>query len=131
MRRMAPIFASLVFILALGVGTVHSEEADLSGKWVGTTEIPDAPETDEVTLILEKENGQYSGTVSDSLGMVTDAVIEEVEFKDNTLTFNFTTFDGYEYLKVYITLKVEGDTMTGYWETDDGSSAPIELKKSE
>lgn len=130
MRKTIPIFASLIFLLALGNWISHGADVDLSGKWVGTTEVPDATETDQVTLILKKENGEYSGTVNDSLGMATDAEIENVEFKDNTLTFDFTVFDGYENVQIYVTLEVEGDTMKGYWESDDGSSAPIELERT-
>lgn len=128
MRKITSIFALLAFVLAFFCGISFCQEVDLSGTWEGKTEVPDMGE-DELTLVLKKENGEYSGTVSDSLGMIEDVEIEDVEFKDDTLTFNFMVFTGEDYLRVYVTLTVEGDTMSGYWETEDGSSAPIELKK--
>lgn len=119
----------IFFLLALVSGISHSQQADLSGTWVGTTEVPDAIEPDRITLVLEKEEGQYKGTLSDSMGLAQNSELEDVEFKDNTLTFNFLVFTGDEYLRVNATLKVEGDKMSGRWETEDGNSAPIELER--
>ncbi len=101
----------------------------MSGTWEGTTEVPDAIEPDTVTLVLEKTDSGYSGTVNDLMELAQNAEIEDVEFKDNTLTFNITVWTGEGYLKVYLTLTVEGDKMSGHWEAEDGSYAPIELKR--
>lgn len=128
MRRTTSIFALIAFALALSCGISFCQEVDLSGTWEGTTEVPDMGE-DGLTLVLKKKDGEYSGTISDSLGMIEDVEIEDVEFEDNTLTFNFMVFTGEDYMRVYITLTVEGDTMSGHWETEDARSAPIELKK--
>lgn len=129
MKRTASILSLLAFLLTLSYGISFCQEVDLSGTWKGTTEVPDAMEPDEVTLVLEKIDEEYSGTVSDSLGFAEEAELEDIEFKDNTLTFSFTIFDGFEYMTVYTTLTVEGDKMSGHWETEDGSSAPIELER--
>ena len=131
MKRTASILSLLAFLLILSYGISFCQEVDLSGTWKGTTEVPDAMEPDEVTLVLEKIGEEYSGTISDSLGFAEEAELENIEFKDNTLTFSFTIFDGFEYMTVYTTLTVEGDKMSGYWETEDGSSAPIELERKD
>jgi hypothetical protein len=34
-----------------------------------------------------------------------------------------------ETMTVWISLEVEGDTMNGYWETEEGEQGDIELKK--
>ena len=131
MRRISSLLAMLAFLLTLSCGISFCQEVDLSGTWEGTTEVPDSPEPDQLTLVLEKIDGEYSGTINDSLGLAEDAELEDVEFKDNTLTFSFTIFDGFEYSTVYATLTVEGNKMSGNWESEDGGSGPVELVKKD
>lgn len=129
MKKTTSILALLAFLLTLTYGISFCEEVDLSGTWVGTTEVPDTPEPDKLTLVLEKMDGEYSGTISDSLGFAEDAECEDIEFKENTLSFNFTIYDGSEYMQAYATLKVDGDKMSGYWELEDGTSSSVELER--
>ena len=131
MKRITLFLAMLAFLLTLSYGISFCQEVDLSGTWEGTTEVPDSPEPNQLTLVLEKIDGEYSGTVNDSLGFAEDAELEDVEFKDNTLTFTFTIFDGFEYSAIYATLTVEGNKMSGNWESEDGTSGPVELEKKD
>jgi len=130
MKRTVSILALLALFLTLSSGISFCQEFDLSGTWEGATEVPDGIEPDKITLVLEKTDEGYTGTVSDTLYMIQEAEIEDVEFEDGTLTFNFTFYNGEEYITVYLTLTVEGDKMSGYWETEDGNSASIELERS-
>ncbi len=122
--------ALLAFLLAFSNGISFSQEVDITGTWKGETEVPDASEPDKLTLVIEKIEGKYTGTISDSMGMLQEEKCEDIELKDDTLTFKFNVFTGEEYLSVYTTLTVEGDKMSGYWETEDGNSAAIELERS-
>ncbi len=131
MKRTASLLAMIAFLLTLSCGISFCQEVDLSGTWEGTTEVPDSPEPDQLTLVLEKIDGEYSGTITDSLGFAEDAELKDIEFKGNTLTFNFTIFDGFEYATVYATLTVEGDKMSGHWETEDGNSSTVELERKD
>ena len=131
MKRTASLLAMLAFLLTLSYGISFCQEVDLSGTWEGTTEVLDSPEPDQIILVLEKTDGEYSGTFTDSLGFAEDAELEDIEFKDNTLTFSFTIFDGFEYAMIYTTLTVEGNKMIGNWESEDGSSGPVELEKKD
>ncbi len=128
MKKSTSTFALIIFTLFCGIS--FCQDIDINGTWVGETEVPDQG-TDEITLVLEKEEGEYIGTISDSLGMLDETECEDIEFKDSNLSFNFSIYDGYSTMKVYITLTVEGDTQTGYWETEDGSTGSIKLKKEE
>jgi hypothetical protein len=128
MKKTASALALFTFLLVLSCGLSFSQQADLSGTWVGSTEVPDAVELDKLTMVLKKEEGKYSGTITDSLGMLQDTEIEDVEFKDNTLTFTFQADTGEEYVTVSTSLTVKGDKMSGYWETE-GDSASIELER--
>jgi hypothetical protein len=131
MKRADSLLAMIAFLLILSYGISFCQEVDLSGTWEGTTEVPDVAEPDQITLVLEKINGEYSGTFTDSLGFAEDAELEDIEFKDNTLTFSFTIFDGFEYAMIYTTLTVEGNKMSGNWESEDGNSSTIELERKD
>jgi len=128
MRTKTTILSLSLFALALISVYVFSFQADISGTWIGETEIPDQG-TDEMTLALEKANGSYTGTISDSFGMLVDAECEDLEYTNNTLSFNINIFDGYSDMTVFISLKIEGDTMTGYWETEEGQTGEITMEK--
>jgi len=65
------------------------------------------------------------------MGFAEEAELKDIEFKENTLTFNFTIYDGFEYMQVYSTLTVDGNKMSGNWETEDGNSGQIELVKKD
>ncbi len=130
MKKVTSFIALFAFLLAFSSGISFSQQVDITGTWKGETEVPDATEPDKLTLVIEKTEGKYTGTITDSMGMLQDAKCEDIELKDNTLTLNFLVFTGEEYLSVYTTLTVEGDKMSGYWETEDGSSAAIELERS-
>ena len=129
MKKSTTILTLSAFLLVLFNGAVWSQQVDLSGTWVGETSVPDEIDPDKVTLILEKTNGEYKGRVTDAFGFAMEAELEDIEFKESQLTASFLIFTGEEYLKIYFTLTVEGDTMKGRWESEAGDSAPIELHK--
>ena len=131
MKKITSILSLLAFLLIVSCGISFCQEADLSGTWEGTTEVPEEAELDQITLVLEKINGEYSGTFTDSLGFAEDAELKDIKFKNNTLTFNFTIFNGFEYMTVYATLTVEENKMSGHWETEDGNSSTIELERKD
>ncbi len=116
------------FLVSLCSVMSYAGDVDLTGAWKGSTEVPDQG-TDELILVIKREGGGYTATLSDSLGMVQEAECEDIEFKEGILTFNFTIPNGYESMTVWMTLKVEGDKMSGYWETEDGSQGEVNLEK--
>ncbi len=129
MKKTASILSLLAFMMILFNGAAFCQNVNLSGTWVGETEVPEGLEPDKVTLVLVKTNGEYTGKVTDSMGMAQEAELEDIEFEENELTANFLIFDGYEYARIYFTLTVEGDTMKGFWESESGDSAVIELHR--
>ena len=128
MKKRTAILSLSMFFVVMTSGLVLSFQVDISGTWVGETEIPDQG-TDEMTLVIEKSDADYTATISDSFGMLIDTECEDLEYKDNTLSFNISIFDGYSDMTVYITLKVEGDTMAGQSETEDGNTGEITMEK--
>jgi hypothetical protein len=99
---------------------------DLSGTWIGKTEVPNQG-ADELTMALKKIDNGYAGTVVDSLGLIVrDTEIKNIEIKGDTMTFTFPLID-----ESIITcrMKIEGDKITGAWEHPEGSSAALEFAR--
>jgi hypothetical protein len=131
MRNMKAILA-LAALLATLLPTISlSAEADLSGTWVGSTQVPDRSEPDRITLILKKEAGEYEGTVSDSLGLLKETAIEDIEFEDNelNLSLTITVSDGSEPKEVEAELVLEKGRLKGSWFIEDGPQGDIVLEK--
>jgi hypothetical protein len=128
MRKILLSFILVAFIASICAVVSFGQGVDLTGTWKGSTEVPDQG-TDEMTLVIKKESGAYSATITDSLGMMMDTECEDIEFADGTLTFNFSINTGTESMTVWINLTVEGDTMSGYWEVADGSQGDIHLER--
>ena len=118
----------LTAALAFALGPLFSQESDLTGTWVGSTYIANSGD-DQVTLVLHKEGEAYSGTVSDSMGMANEAKLENGKFVDGTLTGEFTIFNGSDYIKIKLTLKLSGELLVGNWESADGETGSLELRR--
>jgi len=84
MKKTTSTFALIIFILTMSCGISFCNDIDLSGTWVGETEVPDQG-TDELTLVLKKKEGEYTSTISDSLGMLDETECEDIEFEDSNL----------------------------------------------
>jgi hypothetical protein len=116
--------AALVFCL----GTLFGQTVDLTGTWEGTTYVPDAGD-DQVTLVLRKEGETYSGMVTDSMGMAAESKLENVQFKDETLKAEFVIFNGSDYVRISLTLKISGEMLVGHWADPGGETGTLELKR--
>jgi hypothetical protein len=129
MKKLTSILAFSAFMLVLLNGAVFCQQVNLAGTWIGETTVPDEIEPDKVTLVLKKENGEYTGKVTDAFGFAMESELEDVKYEDNKLTANFFIFNGEAYMKISFSLAVEGDTMKGEWKSEEGDSAPITLER--
>lgn len=127
MKKLVFLFF-LTVAFAFASGPLFGQDSDLTGTWEGSTYIPDSGD-DQVTLVLKKEGETYSGTVSDSMGMANESELENGKFVDGTLTAEFTIFNGSDYMKIKLTLKLSGDLLVGNWESADGETGNLELKR--
>lgn len=121
--------ASVFVVLLMSFGFL-SAQVDITGTWKGETEVPDFIESDQVTLVIKKVEGGFEGTITDSAGMAREAECRDIKLDGNQLTMNFIIInpDG-EYIQVFGTMTVEGTTMKGYWESEDGNMNSITLEK--
>ncbi|MEW5900079.1 MAG: hypothetical protein AB1715_01305 [Acidobacteriota bacterium] len=129
MKRLMYLLSLAVFLACAAAALPRPAQIDLSGTWEGTAQVPNVADLDKITMVLEKSGETYTGRISDSVGYATDAKLENVEFKENKLSFSFQIFSGSEYQGTYVSLNVEGNRMSGSWQDDSGSSGAIVLEK--
>ncbi len=126
MKKAKWILAAVAFLGVLALNSLAQKAPDLSGTWIGKTEVPDVG-TDEVTLVLKKAEKSYAGTVSDNQGVIiANTEIRDVTIEGEKFSFVFPLADGNF---VTINMTVAGDKMTGYWEHPAGSTGAIEFIK--
>ena len=128
MRKSITCAALLVFLLASS-GWMLAQEPDISGTWVGETYVPDAPDPDKLTLVFAKKEGKWTGTFSDTMGYASEASCEDIVIEGQSMSFHFDISDGYDVQTIYVSLRIEGDTMTGAWENEGGEGAEIKLER--
>ena len=108
------------------------QATDISGKWAGETVFMGSRDPDRITLVLEKKGDSYSGSISDSLGMIQNAPIENVIFVNDNLRFKFTATVAGRDVKMRAALNFFMERLVGAWSTDEGSHAygVLELERS-
>jgi hypothetical protein len=129
MKKMTALIAVASLFMFFAGGMIFAGEKDLVGTWIGETEVPDAPETDKITLVFAMTDGKLTGTFTDTLGFASEAPCEDIKYEDGSLSFHFDVSDGYSTFPIFCTLNVAGDSMTGYWENEEGQSAEVKLTR--
>ena len=129
MKKHSSILVLGMFLFSLASGFALTGQIDPTGTWIGEVEISESPEPDTVTFILKKEEGEYRATLTSQFGLYENAECEDIEFKNSTLTFPFGFFNGYSNLTIYVTVEVEGDSMVGKWESNEGESGSVKMRK--
>jgi len=121
MQRVAFLFLAALVVLTVPLWAAENPV----GTWVGITEVPDQG-ADEVTLTIAKSNGGYTGTMTDSLGMVAREALRDIAFAEGVLTIGFALTDG---TAMKMTLKIAGDKMAGEWQHPEGDVGAITLER--
>ncbi len=129
MKRTIIMAITIVLLFTAAPLGISAQEVIITGTWKGTAEVPDAMELDQINMTIEKDDGEYYGTLSDSMGFAQEAELRDIELEDNELTFAFEIFDGQEYATIYANLTVEENKMSGYWEDGMGGFGEIELER--
>ncbi len=117
----------MVILLLSCTPSMLGQSKDLSGTWSGETVVPNSPDKDSVTLILKKAGDSYTGTISDSLGMLNETPLEKVKFENDTLSFAFVVLANGQEIRVHSALKPSADKLVGSWESEDGANGRLEM----
>ena len=117
----------LGMLVMLAMPVLPGQDQDLSGTWVGSTEIPNREERDNLTLVLKKEGATYTGTITDTMGMLNAAVLEKVKLDKDTISFEFLVLVGDQQIRVRSTLKVSEGKLVGSWESEQGDTGGLDM----
>jgi len=119
----------VVLLLTVGLLCAFAAVAaapDFTGTWLGSTEVPDVG-TDQVTLVVKKAEAGYAVTISDSAQMITpNTEARDVKVDGEAIGFWFALASGES---VSVQLKIAGDTLTGGWTHESGSTGALTLER--
>jgi len=109
-------FAAAVIALSFAASAMAQEKAD-TAKVVGAwkIEVYAGDQTYNLSLVVNEENGQLAGKISESMGSFTDIAISDIFYDSVTFRFNFvspTPPDGLS-RTVKADFKVSADSMGG------------------
>ena len=121
------ILLMAVFVLGVAILSIFAlQDVDLVGTWNGKMEIPNFGPY-EMTLVLEKTNSEYKGTVSDDMGHIAEGTeVENLKIDGNKLSCTFDLADG---STVYLTLDADGDTMNGEAELEGSAVSCVFIRE--
>lgn len=126
MKRNASIGTIFVLLAALAGLLAYAAAPDITGTWIGQTEVPNVG-VDELTLVIKKTATGFTGTFSDTLGQMNkDSEITAVKLEGDELSFNFPLADG---TLMAAKLKIDGDKLSGTWEHPEGSGGSMTFER--
>lgn len=108
----------LALILALGlcvsVSLIAQKPADLVGTWIGMGTLEGMEDPNELTLVLELEEGKLTGHMTDQFEFMTGTPISEIKLEEGAFSFSVVSMgpEGQE-LPLIFKMKVDGDSMKG------------------
>jgi hypothetical protein len=123
-----------VLWMTFAATALFGQTPDISGTWVGDTEIPNSTDTSHVTLVLKKADASYSGTIT--LWNAKNAAIENFAFEDeDTFGFEFVMPSGTDKIRVKVRLdiiddRLLGNKLMGSWVMEDGTYGSLDLARS-
>jgi len=124
-----PLILSLVLALSLGsLALAQAPKLNPIGTWTGKAE--NQGNFDDITIIIEKKDNNYTGKITDAMGMFPGVEIKNFVWKDNKVTFEFPGSMGGMTFNLKAELTLTEKTMDGTWTmVEDGSTGTLALNK--
>lgn len=121
------IHLSMIVFFGAAILSLHAMQTeDLTGTWRGKMHIPNFGPY-EMTMVLEKTDSGYEGTVSDSMGYIAeDTPMQELQVEGNALSCWFEMTDD---SVCYLNLTEEDGIMTGEAERGGGVVSCVFVRK--
>ena len=87
------LFSTIILLLILNTGFAQQKKADYSGLWSGPAQTDEGDKGSNLSMEIVRENGKYSGVVTDAFGFLTDTPMEQFVIKEDSVSFTlkFTT----------------------------------------
>ncbi len=132
MKR-STILALLGLFVTVMAGTLYAQFPDISATWVGTTDFPNTPNEDPITLVLKKTGTTYTGTIT--VATAKESPVENFKIDDeDSFTFEFMMPIGDTKVKVKARLDVisdsiDGNKLMGAWTMESGDYGSLDLTR--
>jgi hypothetical protein len=132
MKR-ATIVALLGLFVTFAAGVLFAQFPDIAATWVGTTDFPNTPDEDPVTLVLKKAGDSYTGTIT--VAAAKETPLENFKLDDeDTFTFEFIMPVGDQKIRVKARLnviedRVLGNKLMGAWTAESGEYGSLDLAR--
>ena len=118
-------FAVIALLMLVGGGFAQ-KKPDIVGTWTGYAIVGDGSRVD-FNVVIEKGQAGYTGKIGDTAGMVPEAPMKNIVFKDNKLTFEFDFAEGMGSTLIKIDLTLDKEVLKGHWFNPEGNSDIVEL----
>ena len=119
-----------VALLGPSGGAFAQANPDILGTWTGHTYVENGSRQDLVMTVAEGDEG-LTAKIGDAAGTMPKLICRNVVFENNKLSAELDYPYEMDLILVRISLTLEGDSLKGFWSTQDGSSDSIELLRRE
>lgn len=132
MKRLT-ILGLLALFLTIMASPLFAQFPDIGATWVGTTDFPNTPDEDPITLVLKKAGTSYTGTIT--VATANAVPVENFKIEDeDSFTFEFMMPVGNDKVRVKARLdvisdRVDGNKLMGAWSMDSGDYGSLDLTR--
>jgi len=108
--------AKFVFILLMGlcltINLMAQKPEDMVGTWIGMATLEGMAEPNEFVLVMEMEEGNLTGHLTDQYGTMSETPIDEIKLEGSLFSFSVVgTGPGGQEITLVLKMNIEGDTM--------------------
>jgi hypothetical protein len=115
-KNLMSIMVVMIFLCVtlLCIGCMKNQ---FLGDWEGIAQNTGDPPEIYFTLTITEENGEFKGVVSDTLGLLDNAPLQDVKIEKNVFSSAVvTTNEAAQHITLSATLDPKENTMSGEWE---------------
>jgi hypothetical protein len=127
MKRTLLVILAALGLLAGAALAQTPKKPDVVGTWTGSAVVSGDGTQLEITVVIDKTEGGYTGKLSDVSGLVPESQLRQIAFKDNKLTFEFDLSQATGTSLIKIELLLDNEALKGVWYDPDGNSGAIVL----
>jgi hypothetical protein len=132
MKRVLRVFC-LAVLIAVAPGFAASAQKaakiDICGTWSGTAVINGGAAHEDFTMIIEKKEAAYTGTITTATGLAQDTELRNIVLEGDKLRLEFDLNGDPNGDVINVEVTVAADVMTGAWSSLSGQGDAFEAKK--
>ena len=113
MKIKAKLTMLLAVVMLTAISMSAQKPSDLVGTWVGTATLEGVPEPNELTLVLELEDGKLAGKTTGEHGSLNETPLDEISLEEGVFGFSVQAEFPDGPIKLAFKMKVTGNSMEG------------------